>query len=77
MGNSALLLGVVLLLLAVAKLIAPVAAREPCSRFCFVYDLLAHFFSAQFTNAVSGIMWLALAVLFLVGGWRARKKVIS
>ncbi|WP_197284810.1 hypothetical protein, partial [Piscinibacter sakaiensis] len=60
-----------------AKLIAPVAAREPCRKFCFVYDLLAHFFSAQFANAVSGIMWFALATLFLVGGWRIRRKVTS
>ena len=74
MGNGALFVGSVLLLLAVAHFLADAPAREPCRRFCFAYDLVAHYFGFQFANAAGGAMYFVVGILFLVAGVRARRK---
>jgi len=73
-GNGALAIGVLLLAVAVAKFLAMQPAREPCNRFCFVYDLLAHFFGVQFANASSGVLWLLLAAVFIHFGIQGRRS---
>jgi hypothetical protein len=73
-GNGSLAIGVILLALAVAKFLTTQPAREPCNRFCFGYDLLAHFFGVQFANATSGVLWLLLAALFIGLGIQGRRS---
>lgn len=71
-GNGSLAIGLLLLAVALAKLLATEPARGPCKSLCFAYDLLAHFFGMHFANAASGLVWLSVAALFIGLGLRDR-----
>ena len=65
---SSIAVGILLLLPALASF--TVGGPGPCRRFCWFYDLTGRLISMDAANVLSGSIWLALAVAFVVMGVR-------